>query len=390
MIVERPSEGLYILERNPYYYKVDVAGNQLPYIDTLRYDYSSTTENTQLMSIQGQLDIVGMHDVTIANYPLYKENEAKSNYKVADMLSCMGDRAVLFPQHYLKEDPVLTEIVNHPNFVRALSVAIDRSEINESLFYGLARMGQLAPMPSSKYYKPKYGEAWAQYDPDLANQLLDEMGLDKKDANGMRLRSDGTVLTYMIEHAGARVGPSISKICEMVVTFWREIGIDASAKEMTESLYGERMNGSLTHCGIWHADRCTDLLLHTEPQWYIPTRDPQQGGACAAWTNWFLAADRTAADLIQPPDEIKALYGYFDEMTAVVSEDERVAAGQKIFDYLADKPLSIGLMLECPAPLLFNKNLRNLPRPKSPIGWDTYGQSTYHPEAYFYEGGVRA
>jgi hypothetical protein len=52
--------------------------------------------------------------------------------------------------------------------------------------------------------------------------------------------------------------------------------------------------------------------------------------------------------------------------------------------------LEIGLVLEIPAPLLFNKNLRNLPRPKSVIGWDTYGQSTYHPEAYYYEGGVRA
>jgi peptide/nickel transport system substrate-binding protein len=390
MIVERPSEGLYLLERNPYYWKVDLAGNQLPYIDTFRYDYSTTTENTMLMIVQSQLDIVGMHDVTLADYPLYKENEPTSNYMVSDLTSCMGDRAVLFPQHYLAEDPVLTEIVNNPNWVRALSVAIDRSEVNESLFYGLTRTGQLAPVPSSKYYKPKYGEAWAQYDPDLANQLLDEMGLDQRDSEGFRLRPDGQRLAYLIEHCGPRVGPSIGKYCEMVVTFWREIGIDASAKEIQESLYNERMQNMQTHCGIWHADRCTDLLLHIQPQWYIPTADPGQGGACAAWSNWFNAADRTAEDLIQPPDEIKELYGYFDQMTAVVSEDERVKYGQMIFDYLADNPLSIGLILECPAPLLFNKNLRNLPRPKSVIGWDTYGQSTYHPEAYFYEGGERA
>lgn len=390
MIVQRPSEGLYLWERNPYYWKVDVAGNQLPYVDTMRYDYSATTENTMLMIVQGQLDIVSQHDVTVADYPLYKENEEKGKYVVGDYLSCMSDRYVLFPQHYLAEDAVLTELVNHPNFVRALSVAIDRSEVNESLFYGLARTGQIAPMPNSKYYKPKYGEAWAQYDPALANQLLDEMGLDKRDAEGFRLRPDGKRLTYMIEHAGPRVGPSTGKYCEMVVTYWREIGIDASAKEIQESLYGERMNGSLVHCGVWHADRCTDLLLHIEPQWYIPTRDSAQGTACGAWVTWFNAADRTAPELIQPPDEIKALYGYFDKMTEVVSEDERVEWGQKIFDYLADKPLSIGLILECPAPLLFNKNLRNLPRPKMPIGWDTYGLSTYHPEAFFYEGGVRA
>jgi peptide/nickel transport system substrate-binding protein len=392
-IVERPSEGLYLWERNPYYWKVDLAGNQLPYIDTLRYDYSATLENTQLMIIQSQLDIVGMHDVTVANYPLYKENEAKADYMVSDLISCMGDRPVLFPQHYVVDesgtpDDVLNTIVNHPNFVRALSLAIDRSEINESLFYGLARMGQLAPIPSSKYYKPRYGEAYAVFDVDQANKLLDEMGLDKKDSNGIRQRPDGKPLTYQIEHCGARVGPAIAKICEMASTFWRAIGIDATAKEIQESLYNERMNGYKTQCGIWHADRCTDLLLHIEPQWYIPTAKGQ-GGACGAWSDWFNAADRTTAT-VQPPEDIQALYGDFDQMTAVVSEDERVQWGQKIFDYLADKPLEIGLVLEIPAPLLFNKNLRNLPRPKVIMGWDTYGQSTYHPEAYFYEGGVRA
>jgi len=390
MIVERPSEGLYLLERNPYYWKIDLAGNQLPYIDTMRYDYSSTLENTQLMVLQNQLDAVGMHDVTVADYPLYKENEPNATWKVGEFVSCMGDRPVLFPQHYLAEDPVLTEIVNHPNFVKALSVAIDRSEVNESLYYGLGRAGQQAPIPSSKYYKPAYGEAWAQYDPDLANQLLDEMGLDQRDSDGFRLRPDGERLTYLIEHTGARVGPAIGKICEITTTFWREIGIDASAKEVQEALYNERMLNFQTHCGIWHADRCTDLLWHVQPQWYIPTGDAQQGGASAAWTNWFNAADRNAEDLIQPPDEIKELFGYFDQMTSVVSEDERVEWGQKIFDYLAENPLEIGFFLEMPAPLLFNKNLRNLPRPNAVIGWDTYGLSTYHPEAFFYEGGERA
>ena len=389
-IVESPQEGLYLWERNPYYWKVDQAGNQLPYIDTMRYDYLQTVEQSKLKLIQSEVDVLGMHTVTIADYPYYKENEAAGNYNVADYISAMGDRMVLFPQHYLAEDAVLTELVNHPNFVKALSVAIDRSEVNETLFYGLARMGQQAPIPSSKYYKPKYGEAWAQYDPDLANKLLDEMGLDKRDGEGFRLRPDGQRLVYQIEHPGIRVGPVVPRYTEMVVTYWREIGIDATTKEITEALYNERMTGYQNQCGIWHADRCTDLLLHLEPQWYIPTGGGQQGSASAAWSAWYNAADRTAEGLITPPEEIQKLYGYFDEMTATSSEDERVKFGQMIFDWLADTPLQIGLVLEIPAPLLFNKNFRNLPRPKAVIAWDTWGVSTYHPEAFFYEGGVRA
>jgi peptide/nickel transport system substrate-binding protein len=389
-MVDMPESGLYLWERNPYYWKVDLAGNQLPYIDTKRYDYVQTTDATKLKLAQGEIDLLGQHSVTMNSYPYYKENQEKGKYMVGDYISCMIDRYVLFPQHYLAEDPVLTEIVNDPRWVQALSVAIDRDEVNESLFYGLARVGGMAPMPSSKYYKPNYGTAWAQYDPDLANQLLDDMGLDKRDAEGFRLRPDGQRLSYQIEHAGIRVGESTGKYTEMVTTFWREIGIEATTKEIQESLYNERMQAYQVHCGIWHADRCTDLLLHIQPQWYIPTGDAGQGTACSAWVVWFNAVDRTAANLIQPPDEIKELYGYFDQMTSVVSEDERVAYGQKIFDYLAEKPLEIGLVLECPTPLLFNKNMRNLPRPKAIVGWDTWGLSMYHPEAFFYEGGQRA
>jgi peptide/nickel transport system substrate-binding protein len=390
VIVEMPQEGLYLWERNPYYWKVDLAGNQLPYFDNFRIDYVTNPEATNLKIMQGELDAVGQHDVTVAQYPFYKENEATSNYVVGDYLSCMGDRIVLFPQHHLAEDAVLTEIVLNYNFVKALSVAINREEINQSLFYGLARMGAMSPMPISKYYKPAYGVAWAQYDPDLANQLLDEMGLDKRDSEGFRLRPDGQRLKYNIEHAGIRVGPATAQLTEMVTTYWREIGIEATTEELQEALYNERMTNSLVQCGVWHADRCTDMLLHIEPQWYIPTRDPGQGGACAAWCAWFLAADRTAEGLIEPPADIKHLYDLFDQMTAVVSEDERVRLGQEMFDYLAENPLAIGLLLECPAPLLFNKNMRNLPRPKVPIGWDSWGVKTYHPEAFFYEGGQRA
>ena len=393
-LVAMPQEGLIQLERNPYYWKVDVEGNQLPYLDNLRFDYITTTDAAKLKLAQNELDSLGMHDVTMSEYPFYKENEPAGNFQVMDYISAMSDRNVLFPQHVIRKedgtpDDVMTEIVQHPNFVKALSVAIDREEINQSLLFGTARMGQLAPLPSSKYYKEEYGTAWAQFDTALANQLLDEMGLDQKNAQGIRLRSDGQPLTYVIEQAGLRVGPLTPKVCELIAAYWRDIGIDASSKEVTENLLNERLNNGQVHCTVWHADRCSDLLLPLEMRWYIPT-DQGQGGASSLWARWFLAADKTAEGLVEPPDQIKKYYDLFAQMTSTVDEDERVKFGQEIFDGLAANPLGIGLILELPAPLTFNKNMRNLPKAKAVIGWDTYGNSTYHPEAFFYEGGTRA
>jgi peptide/nickel transport system substrate-binding protein len=391
---EQPQEGLFILERNPYYWKVDLEGNQLPYLDTLRLDYITTADAAKLKLAQNELDAMGMHDVTMAEYPFYKENETKGNFKVMDMISCMSDRDVLFPQHVIftedgKIDDVMNEIVNHPNFVKALSVAIDRDEINQSLLFGTARMGQLSPLPSSKYYKEKYGSAWAQYDVDQANKLLDEMGLDKKNAQGIRLKKDGTPLTYVIEQAGLRVGPLTPKVCELVAAFWREVGVDASTKEVTENLLNERLGAGKVHCTVWHADRCTDLLLPLEMEWFIARRSGQ-GGPSSIWWKWISAKDKTAEGLVEPPDQIKHYNDLYQQMTSTVDENERVKFGQEIFDGLAETPLSIGLILECPAPLLTNKNMKNTPRPRAVIGWDTYGYSTYHPEAFFYTGGTRA
>ncbi|MBI4927084.1 MAG: hypothetical protein HY835_04915 [Anaerolineae bacterium] len=388
-VVETPKEGLYVWERNEYFWKVDEAGNQLPYLDNIRIEYAANAEVTKLKVAQSELDIVGQHDVTMMEYPFYKENEPKANYVVGDYISCMGDRVTIFPYHTLVEDAGLTEIVRDYRWVQALSVAIDREEINQSIFFGTARMGQMSPMPASKYYKEEYGTAWAQYDVELANKLLDEMGL-VKGADGFRTRPDGTPLKYNIEHSGPRVGPAVAKVCEMIVAYWREVGIDATTKEIQDSLLVERKRNGQVHASVWHADRCTDMLLHIEPQWFIPTSDGSQGGCDAKWGQWYLAADKTAEGLVEPPEDIKKLLSTFDQMTSVVDENERVALGQQIFDFLAQNPLQIGLMLECPAPLLFNKNLRNLPPAKSYIGWDTYGLSTYHPCAMFYEGGVRA
>jgi peptide/nickel transport system substrate-binding protein len=278
---------------------------------------------------------------------------------------------------------VLTTIVNHPNFVKALSVAINREVINQGLFYGLATMGQQSVMPNSKYYKSHYATAFAQYDTALANQLLDGMGLDQRDDQGFRLRSDGQRLTFTIEHAGERVGLACAALTALVANDWRAVGIAATSVGVDEGTYTQHMNNHQVHCGVWSADRCTDMLWPIEPNWYIPT-GTEQGGACTAWAQWYLAGDRSAPGLIVPPAAIQTLYGYFDQMTTSNDEAQRVQYGQQILDWLADTPLQIGLILTCPAPLLFNKHLCNLPPANAPVGWDSFGLSTYHPESFFY------
>jgi peptide/nickel transport system substrate-binding protein len=296
----------------------------------------------------------------------------------------MTDRYILLLNHTHK-DPVQDEINNHPNFVKALSVAINRDEVNESIFYGLARMGQASVMPGSKVYQEDVATAWAQYDPDLANSLLDEMGLDEKDAEGFRLRPDGERLSFHIEHAGPRVGVATHEYAELVCDMWREVGIDASSEELMEDLWWARVQAGEVDMWIWHNDRCTDLLFPIDPSFFMPIQSWH--GHAPFWSQWYETEGREG---VEPPDHILHRYELYDQWRTTMDEDERVELMKELMRIHADRPLVIGAVLELPAPLIFNQNMRNLPRPRMPIGWDSYGISTYHPEAFFYVGGQRA
>ncbi len=373
------SAGTAVLDRNPYYWKVDEAGNQLPYFDRLRYELIQKSEMIPIKLIQGDLDFLGTGVATIASYPLYKEYEGKQPYVVGDYISTGPDRYTLFPNPTVK-DQVLREIIQHPNFVKALSVAINREEINKSLYYGLAKMGQLAPMPGSRYYEEEFGKAWAQYDKALANKLLDEMGLDKRDAQKFRLRPDGQRLSLEIQHSGIRVGPSLGQFTEMVISYWRDIGIDASTREIQAALEEERWQNDEIQVAAWYADRSTDLLLTVEMRWFVPT-EPDKAGPGSAWGRWFSTGGLKGE---KPPQRILDFYDLYAQIQETTDETKRTELVKTILRSHAKDPLGIGSVLECPGPLVFNKKMQNLPKAKSVVGWDTYNMSTYHPEAWFY------
>ena len=159
---------------------------------------------------------------------------------------------------------------------------------------------------------------------------------------------------------------------------------DASTKEIQISLYNERWIQGLLHCGCWHADRCTDVLLPVEMRWFIPTNSGQ-GGPGPEWGRWFSSAGQEGEE---PPAEIQTLYDHYNTMNTVLDDAERVAAGQKIFDWLAENPLAVGSLSESPGrrpdgilpPSTMNaENCANhsaqsqiLPVAGRPVGWERH------------------
>src|SRR5699024_2866870 len=142
-------------ERNPYYWKIDPEGNQLPYIDTLTFEIAAR-ETITLRFLQGDAGMQHRH-VDPRNYSLLMEHRQEGNYRVLEWISSFGS-GVLMPNLNHK-DPFIRELMNDRRFRIALSHAIDRRAISEARYLGMGRPMQMSPTFTSPLYRDKYAEA---------------------------------------------------------------------------------------------------------------------------------------------------------------------------------------------------------------------------------------
>jgi len=221
-------------ERNPYYWAVDEAGNQLPYIDSAIVQIVDP-EVYQLKVSGGEADIA-WSGLSFDNVALYMSSADSGNYGVELHPGALGNAVALMPANAYY-DPAERELWKNVKFRQALSVAVDREDINESVYSGYGVPRQCAPLPSTSFYKEEWGEYYAQYDPALANKLLDEVGLNKKDSDGHRLRPDGKLLSIVMQYYTDTDLPTL----ELVREYWEAVGLKTTIKFGDAGLVEERL-----------------------------------------------------------------------------------------------------------------------------------------------------
>ena len=181
----------WILERNPYSVWVDTDGNQLPYIDRIRMTLGENLEVINLRAIAGEYDSQARH-IDISKLPVLLENQQKGGYRVYLDPSDQGADVGLFCNQSYDKDPEIAKWLGTREFRIALSHGIDRAQINETFLLGLGQTGSAAPGERTLYYPgPEYKTLHTAYDVKKANEMLDKLGLTKKDGEGYRLRADG-------------------------------------------------------------------------------------------------------------------------------------------------------------------------------------------------------
>src|SRR5204863_6537928 len=138
-----------------------------------------------------------------------------------------GSSLALYP-NLTASDEEWRKLMREVRFRRALSLAIDREELNQVVYLGLAKPSNNTIMERAELFKPEYATKWANYDPKLAAKLLDEVGLNKRGSDGIRLLPDGRPATIVVEHSSEETEDADA--LHLISEFWKKVGIKMLTK----------------------------------------------------------------------------------------------------------------------------------------------------------------
>ena len=371
------------LERNPYYFKIDPAGNQLPYID--RVDAEIVLDNAELSTAKastGQLDFSAF-SLRTQDIPLLKLGERTGLINVY-IWTRLHSSDVVLQFNFTHTDERLRALYWDKRFRHALSYAINRQEMNEIIYFDLGTPRQVTVHPSSAYYEPEFAFAHANHDPAHARALLDEMGLKDVTGDGFREYPDGAPLAITMEFLDFETPKGISM--ELVREYWRDVGIDLRLKLVDRGLQNARASAGAMEMTLWHADRVTDILFPLVPDWWVPRSAGWDRCMWNEWARFYETQDRPPEQRLgeQPPPIVLQLQAWADELRTTTDAQRRLEVGKNLLRTGAENLWTIGTVGLAPHPVVVSKRLKNV-IPNGIWGWDNRWTLSYHPATWYFD-----
>ena len=370
----RPPATRFIGERNPYYHRVDEKGRQLPYIDKLIMAVS----DGKLIAAKagtGEVDLQA-RSLAFNNLTFLRENEKDGKFETYLWRIAKGAHVALFPNLNV-DDPVWSKMMRDVRFRRALSLGVDREAINESLFFGLALMGNNTMLPDSPLFREEYQKQWAEYDPDMANEILDEMGLTKYNDDDIRLLPDGRPMEIIIETAGEDTEQT--DVLELVAEAWAEIGIKLYIKPSQREVFRNRVFSGQAQMSIWSGLENGVATAETSPEELAPTAQQQ-----LMWPKWGQYYD-TSGKSGEAPDlpEAQELAALAKEWMTASKPGRRAEIWHRMLAIHADQIYSIGIIAGVQQPIVVKHGVKNVPK-EGIYNWDPGAHfGIYRPDTFW-------
>ena len=337
-----------IATRNPYYWKVDIEGNQLPYIDQVYFYLVEDVSAVTALALAGKLDMQH-RAIELAQYTVYQENAEAGDYHMLLWTTASASELTFFPnQSY--PDPKYRELMQNLKFRQALSLAIDRDTLNEVVWLGQAIPRTISVVRDSALFQEDIENIYGEFDPNAAKALLDEIGLPVG-AGGKRTFPDGSPLQLVVETSYTS-GASLDGI-QLVAENWEAIGLNVSVETMSRDVYWPRACANEVMIGVWGTDR--GLVPMIDPIYQFPFDERSWMGP--SFGIWYKTMGQEGEE---PTPELKELMDLYDDYRATVDPDEQLAIARKIVRLTTERLNVIQTCGMSPGPVLVKNNFHNV------------------------------
>ncbi|MBI5094853.1 MAG: ABC transporter substrate-binding protein [Candidatus Hydrogenedentes bacterium] len=342
-----PPARRYVAERNPYYWKVDPEGNQLPYIDRVEYTEVQNAEMANIKAMTGEVDFQDRL-MNPANYTLFTKSAAKGGYRV--LRDPHTDVMVAYINQYSRDEE-LRPILQDRRFRIALSVAINREELINLVYSGMARPSRGVGVDSDLFYLPEYDQEHIRYDPALANRLLDEVGM-ARGRDGMRRLPNGRPFRPILHVHPAESGIG-AELWQLVADYWQEVGLGFVTKTDAQGL--SILNETNGNSDFW-AYATSGMHWMVDPIWYVPWQNISF--VAPLYGQYVSSGGRSG---VKPSAEFQRLLDWYLELRGVVNDEpRRLELGHRILGQWADECYAIGVCRPDLITIVSNR-FRNVP-----------------------------
>ena len=348
----KPPALRYVFERNPYYYRVDMAGRQLPYIDQVILSLADG-KIIPAKTAAGESDLQARY-LSFDDYTFLRQSEDRAT----STCDCGAPARVAS----LPSTPISTSTIRSGAACCATSAFAERCRspsigtrstrcsISDWRSRGRTRCCRTSPL-----YQPGYRSAWAQYDFGEANRLLDVVGLSKRNSDGVRLLPDGRPMEIVVEDSGEWTGTS--DVLELIRDSWRHIGIRLFAKPLQLTLFRRRVFSGETLMSIDKGIENGLANALSSPWEFAPTSQQQ-----LEWPKWGQYYETKGAGGEAPdlPSAIR-LRELYETWLGATSRPTQTQAWRDILQVWADEVFSIGTVGGVLQPVVVSNNLRGIP-----------------------------
>jgi peptide/nickel transport system substrate-binding protein len=358
---------------NPYFHMVDTAGNQLPYIDEQDETMVSDDEVKILKMINGEIDYK-LQSLALPMTPVLLDNAEKGKFSV-DLRPEIA--LPVFGINVTHADPEKRKIFGDLRFRQAMSVAIDRNEINEVAYFDLGKAQQYVGFsPAPDFVSDEMKQYFAQFDPNLAKKLLDEVGLVDKNGDGMRDLPSGKKLVINLQFATQGIA---AEVVELVAQHWTNVGVETTAKEVTTDEFRSAQSSNQLDVTMYRKAQPLAIVLGNSELFLPPFENYFAVRNGMLWAEYI---DSDGASGIKPPDYV---YQMIDDINAfqtkLAGTPESAAIGARLVKNMTENLLFIGTVL-APAPIFHRNALKNFSVFKT-ASYEYYRTYPYRAQQWF-------